>query len=111
MAGTPTLVAGETHYRGSGFTLDADDPDDFDRLLDEVLADPQRHAPDVELARRYAYLFLFASPMELPLLAQPRPGVPVLRTSDLADLAPGRCPDLDRLCDGIIGEGDFRPQP
>jgi hypothetical protein len=109
MAGVPVLVAGETHYRGLGFTHDADDPASYQRQLDALLADPVGRGPDVELARRYAYLFLFAAPMAMPFVEQPRPGVPVLTIASLDELAPGRHRDLDRFCDGVLGRGDFHP--
>jgi capsule polysaccharide export protein KpsC/LpsZ len=56
--GTPVIVAGDTHYRGLGFTIDPDTIVEYNELLeepDEVVA-PERAS---ELARRYAY-FLFA---------------------------------------------------
>jgi hypothetical protein len=111
LSGTPTVVAGNTHYRDKGFTIDPLDPRDFAQRLDAVLDDPQAHAPDVELARRYAWLFFFAAPFEFPFVDEPRLGLARITTSDLSALAPGRHADLDRLCDSILHGGDFGPDP
>ncbi|RME07349.1 MAG: hypothetical protein D6803_04210, partial [Anaerolineae bacterium] len=69
MSGLPVIVTGKTHYRGKGFTLDADSWDGFFSLLEDVLADPQAHRPDqqqVETAWRYAYRFFFEYPQPYP---------------------------------------------
>lgn len=111
LSGTPTVVAGNTHYRDKGFTVDPVDPTDFARTLDAVLDDPAAFAPDVELARRYAWLFFFAAPIDFPFVDEPKLGLARILTTDLDDLAPGRHADLDRLCDGILHGGDFGPDP
>jgi hypothetical protein len=33
-----------------------------------------------------------------------------LTVQDVAELVPGRDADLDRICDGILGVGDFLPR-
>ncbi len=40
LMGVPTVVCGETHYRGKGFTVDASSPEDHRAILDRLLADP-----------------------------------------------------------------------
>jgi hypothetical protein len=107
--GVPVVVSGMTHYRGKGFTVDVVDPDDFEQALDRVLADPTRFAPDPELARRYAYLFFFRTPVASPGVEEHVLGLARLTVDDLAALAPGTSADLDRICDGILGNGDFTP--
>ncbi|MBS1839169.1 MAG: glycosyltransferase, partial [Actinobacteria bacterium] len=62
VGGTPVIVAGDTHYRGKGFTTDIDSRQAFTAALDDVLSNPEAHAPDVMLARRYAHLFFFGAP-------------------------------------------------
>lgn len=69
MAGVPVIVAGETHYRGKGFTDDPRTWDEYVELLDRRLLEPvgRRLAADrVELAWRYAYRFFFEYPMAFP---------------------------------------------
>lgn len=69
MAGAPVVVAGQTHYRGKGFTYDpATLPDYFD-TLDRLLARVDAHrlnAEQVEAAWRYAYRFFFDFPLPFP---------------------------------------------
>ena len=69
MSGVPTIVAGQTHYRGKGFTLDPENWEDYFELLNQVLHDPQgaRLArPQVDLAWQYAYRFFFDYPLPFP---------------------------------------------
>lgn len=107
--GTPVLVAGNTHYRGKGFTVDPDDADGWTRSCEAMLDDPAAFAPDLELARRYAWLFFYAVPFEFPFVDEPRLGLARITTSDLDDLRPGHHEDLDRLCDGLLAGTDLGP--
>ncbi len=69
MVGLPVIVTGETHYRGKGFTLDADSWDSFYRYLDEVIESPRRYRPSreqVDTAWTYAYRFFFEYPRPFP---------------------------------------------
>jgi hypothetical protein len=62
MSGVPVIVAGFTHYRGKGFTLDPDSWDAYLGMFDRVLAAPaeyrltERQITDVW---HYAYRFFF----------------------------------------------------
>jgi hypothetical protein len=101
--GIPVAVAGRTHYRARGFTLDLDSQSDLERAI----AEPQAMRPEqVELARRYAFAFFFRLMIpfkhvrgvggrlaELPVSAE--------------DLLPSRDPYLDFVCDRILHGGDF----
>ena len=107
LSDTPVIVAGDTHYRGKGFTLDATDPEDFLRLLDACLEDPDGGRPTVEAARRYAHFFFFRAPVPAPGVVEPVPGLARLVVDDLDDLRPGRNADLDRICDGILTGASF----
>lgn len=107
--GKPVIVAGQTHYRDRGFTVDVSDPAQFAARLDEVLHDPSRYVPDVDMVRRYAYSFFFRAPIGSPGVEEHILGLARLTVDDLSDLAPGRNPDVDRICDGIMGSGDFSP--
>jgi hypothetical protein len=65
----PVVVAGETHYRGRGFTLDPSSWEEFFTLLEKIpiesgifrLTDEQ-----VDLAWRYAYHYFFTYPLPFP---------------------------------------------
>ena len=69
MRGVPVIVAGQTHYRGRGFTYDPTSYDDYFSMLDKLLLNVQasRLAPgQVESAWNYAYRFFFDFPMPFP---------------------------------------------
>jgi len=69
MNGMPVVVAGETHYRKRGFTLDPQTWDEYFAMLDSVLTDPAHHRPSreqVEAAWNYAYRFFFEYPRPFP---------------------------------------------
>jgi hypothetical protein len=69
LSGIPTVVSGQTHYRGKGFTFDPQDWDDYFELLNQILADPQAsrlERTQVDLAWRYAYRFFFDYPLSFP---------------------------------------------
>jgi hypothetical protein len=109
LSGRPVIVAGRTHYRGKGFTLDARSPEHFEKLLGEALDVPSDFTPDVELVRRYAHLFFFRSAFESPGVEEHVPGLARIKIHDLEELAPGRDESLDRICDGILGLAAFVP--
>jgi hypothetical protein len=69
MHGVPVLTAGQTHYRGKGFTDDPTSLDGYFSMLDRRLAEPVgRHLPaeQVEMAWRYAQRFFFEFPFVCP---------------------------------------------
>jgi hypothetical protein len=69
MSGVPVIAVGNTHYRGKGFTLDADSWEAFFETLASVLAAPQSHRlsrQQVDQAWNYAYRFFFEYPHPFP---------------------------------------------
>lgn len=69
MRGIPVIAAGQTHYRGRGFTLDPKTWDEYFETMTRVLAAPADFRLDekqVELAWRYAYRFFFEYPRPFP---------------------------------------------
>lgn len=69
MRGTPVILAGQTHYRGRGFTYEPTTYDEYFGLLDKLLGDLAiwRLTPEqVELAWNYAYRFFFDFPLAFP---------------------------------------------
>jgi hypothetical protein len=107
--GVPVIVAGRTHYRERGFTVDVSDPTDFGERLDQVLADPAAFAPDVEQAARYAYLFFFRNPVASPGVEEHLLGLARLTIDDLDDLAPGASPAVDEICALVLGPSPATP--
>ena len=69
MQGIPVIVAGRTHYRGRGFTLDPESMEQALRMLDQAAGRPLGSRIDphqIELAWRYAYQFFFEFPFAFP---------------------------------------------
>jgi hypothetical protein len=69
MSGVPVVVAGQTHYRGKGFTLDPDSWQAHDELLERILAEPSSYRltpSQVDQAWNYAYRFFFEYPQPFP---------------------------------------------
>jgi hypothetical protein len=69
MNGIPVIVAGQTHYRGRGFTLDPESWVTYFKLLGQVLANPAAYRlthQQMELAWAYAYRFFFDFPRPFP---------------------------------------------
>ncbi|MGQ0430947.1 MAG: capsular polysaccharide export protein, LipB/KpsS family [Microthrixaceae bacterium] len=109
LRGKPVVVAGRSHYRGRGFTIDVSTSEEFEDALDRALGDPVGAAPASDLARRYAYLFFFRAPVQSPAVEEHVLGLARITVDDLEELAPGRIADLDRVCEGILGVTDFEP--
>lgn len=107
LSGTPVIVAGETHYRGKGFTTDVSSPDGFEAALDAALDDPASLPVDVDLARRYAHFFFFRAPIPAPGVVEPLPGLARLTVEHLDELRPGRNAALDRICAGLLDGASF----
>ncbi|MBA2283212.1 MAG: hypothetical protein H0W25_18540, partial [Acidimicrobiia bacterium] len=103
IAGKPVIVAGQSHYRGRSFTVDAEGPEDFAAKLAAVVADPAAFAPDPELVRRYAYLFFFRAPVKVSWVEEHVLGLARINIRDIDELASGRDPELDRVCDLVLG--------
>jgi Capsule polysaccharide biosynthesis protein len=107
LRGVPVVVAGETHYRGKGFTIDVDSPEAFRASVAAALDDPAAVAPDRNLARRYAHLFFFEDPVRSPGVEEHVQGLVRLTVDSLDQLAPGADPDVDRICDAILNGDDL----
>ncbi len=101
--GKQVAVAGDTHYRGRGFTTDISGPADLKHLLAREAA--PLPAETVELAMRYAHMFFFRAMVPLPLL-EVRDGRVVRFPKTSAEIAPGADPYLDWICERIL---DGRP--
>lgn len=69
MSGLPVIVAGQTHYRKKGFTLDPSSWEEYDGLLEQIVVSPNEHRlthEQVERAWHYAYCFFFRFPFSFP---------------------------------------------
>lgn len=69
MSGLPVITAGSTHYAGKGITLDPENWESYQALLQQVMADPAayRLTPQaIEQAWLYGYLFFFEFSLPFP---------------------------------------------
>ncbi|MEA2313582.1 MAG: hypothetical protein QOI03_274 [Solirubrobacteraceae bacterium] len=102
--GKQVAVAGDTHYRGRGFTTDLAGAADLERFM----ASPAAPLPadSVELAIRYAHMFFFRAMIPFPVMAASDGKVRRFpRTA--AEVAPGADPYLDWICERILDGGHF----
>jgi len=108
--GTPVIVAGRTHYRGRGFTVDVSDPEGFAAAVRDVLDRPEDFAPDPELAERYAHMFFFRHPVQAPWVEEHVLGLARMTVTDPAQLAPGVDEGLDRICGLVLRAAGSRSE-
>ncbi|MGB4595944.1 MAG: hypothetical protein WBI14_08570 [Anaerolineaceae bacterium] len=69
MAGLPVIVAGKTHYANKGFTLDPQNWQEYETLLEKLIVDPAGNRlsdAQTEQAWLYAYLFFFEFSLPFP---------------------------------------------
>lgn len=69
MRGVPVILAGQTHYRGRGFTCDPTTYDEYFGMLDGLLSGSSAgrlNEKQVETAWNYAYRFFFDFPIDFP---------------------------------------------
>lgn len=102
--GKQVAVAGATHYRGRGFTIDISGPDDLARVL--RLKSTELPPADVELATRYAHMFFFRAMIPFPLI-EAEAGKVKRFPREAAALAPGADPYLDWICERILDGESF----
>lgn len=102
--GVNVAVAGETHYRGRGFTHDLDSHEDLVRAVRTLhgpLSEQQR-----ELARRYAFTFFFRSMLPFPPV-QVTAGRVTSMSRTAQDIAPGADKYLDWIVDRVLDGRSF----
>jgi len=101
--GIPVIVAGEAWIRNKGLTSDAENRDEYVKLL-EKLPLKSRLSPElVQRARKYAYHFFFRRMIPVTIFKQ-GPGWPPYRVAikGLQELQPGGDLGIDCIADGIL---------
>ena len=106
-AGVPVIVAGEAWIRSKGFSWDAENPVDYDLLLDRLPKKQQLSSEHKMRAKRYAYHFFFRRMIDVPFIESPEKYKFELSISNLNDLKAGECRGLDVICNGILNGEPF----
>lgn len=106
--GIPVIVAGEAWIRNKGLTYDAENEEEYKKLL-ERLPLRDRLAPElVQRARKYAYHFFFRRMIPVNIFEEGQGWPPyVVAIEELNELCIGRDKGLDCICDGILYEKSF----
>lgn len=106
--GKRVIVAGEAWARGKGFTLDAESPEGYGRLLDALPAREAMSVEQVRRARRYAYHFFFRRMIPLDCMEATGADPPFkIRLAGLSALTPGASAGLDVVLDGVLHGAPF----
>lgn len=101
VAGLPSLICGDVHYRGKGFTHDVEDA----HHLEQLLADPppfQSYQQD--LARRYMYLFVFRHLVRVGAIGKTGRYIP---DEWFGNLLPGASVYWENFLSAVVGDRDF----
>jgi hypothetical protein len=114
--GRPVVVCGRPHFRDQGFTIDISSRTEY---VDSLVAWATRTSrPAVEpvsmLAKAYAHLFYLRYHIPMGWTTSPLEPPYALTIHSLQELAPGRNPALDIVCEGILGRRQIvlpRPRP
>jgi capsule polysaccharide export protein KpsC/LpsZ len=107
LLGLRVIVAGQTHYRGKGFTDDPSSHEEFFELLSHALEVDLDLSCRVELARRYAHSFFARSMLPFGLVSEPVVNQPRYDFDALSDLLPGKDEILDKIGNGILKQSSF----
>jgi capsule polysaccharide export protein KpsC/LpsZ len=110
--GVPVVVVGEPFYRGKGFTHDPETPEQYFRILEEMPRRERMSEETIARAKKYAHYYFYRRHLELNYLKpytqfDPNTGYTL---KSLDQLSPGRDPNLDLICEGILtGQEILRP--
>jgi len=98
--GIPVVVAGDTHYRGLGFTYDPDSRSEYRDFLDrhDSLDTTERMR---KRARRYAHSLFVRKHIEFPAFYTTDRGWTEISTMTHDELKPGQ-ENVDRIVEGIL---------
>ena len=106
-AGTPVIVGGEAWIRNKGLTMDAHSREEYFAFLERLPIGNRLEPETITRARKYAYHFFFRRMIPLPFVVPETGKIYSLMLSSLDDLATGRYPGLDVICDGILNGSSF----
>jgi hypothetical protein len=106
--GIPVIVAGEAWIRNKGLTYDAENPEQYRSILDQLPFENRLSVEATLLAKKYAFHFFFRRFIPLSFMEPCQSGVPYeVKIESLEELLPGKDKGLDVLCDGIMNGSEF----
>jgi hypothetical protein len=105
--GVPVIVAGEAWIRGKGFSWDADSPEEYFGILDDLPFKSKLQDRQLERAKRYAYHFFFRRMIPLPFITNEIGHRYNLELGSLSELETKHFSGLDTMCDGILNSEPF----
>ena len=105
--GRRVVVCGAAHYRNKGFTVDVAHAKEYAEILghDGTCGDKQLDEPSIELAWRYAHMFINRVQVYLPEFDMEHRHI--YNIDDPSDFLPGRSTRWDRLCENVEKLGLF----
>lgn len=111
LTGKPVVVAAKTHYRNKGFTIDVNTAEEFKRAIDSLTSDNSELHPDLELTRKYAYLFFFRAPYSSMGVTEPIRGLVSMTSEKPLELLGSENIDIRRFVSAMALRGSFNPLP
>ena len=100
--GKPVILVGGGIHSGRGATMDVATPQAYEALLESICRGDLVPEVSLELARRYAYSIFFRANIPVRCFGIRGLDVEALHIQSLNDLAPGRDPSMDVVCQGIL---------
>ncbi len=104
VGGKRPWLAGETTYRGKGFTRDLASKEDMTSLLEAATFENTLPGDAIAIAERFAYLWFFRYVTRAPLL---RPSKRPFALRTFRQLAEDGDPVVDRVCHALVTGAPF----
>lgn len=104
--GKPIIVAGNAHYSGKGFSIDAKSRQDYFSILEGARNICPLSNEQTLLARQYAYSYFIQRQIPINAINKSQGHWGDIDFSRLDDLLPGNDPVMDAICDGIVNAKD-----
>ncbi len=100
-------ICGDSHYRGKGFTEDIETKESYLKLFEgsHTIQRGLISKEQIQLSKKYAYLFLVRSQVCIPEFRQPTRHT--FEIKDVNDLLPGGSERWDGLCDSVMNSKPF----
>ena len=111
LTGKPVVVSAKTHYRNKGFTIDVNTAEEFKRAIDSLTSDNSDSLPDLELTRKYAYLFFFRAPYSSMGVTEPIRGLVSMTSENPRELLGPENIDIRRFVSAMALRSSFNPLP